>query len=86
MPRFDGGHDWSNRTPIGNDCSAPVQVDVLLVKAGSRRYMLDAAEFWAMRELVELSKGAFSSLPGWLNAILQRATDLTTSCLLAHSV
>lgn len=57
-----------------------------MAKAGSRRYMLDAAEFWAMRELVELSKGAFSSLPGWLSAILQRATDLTTSCLLAHNV
>ncbi|KAK9806595.1 hypothetical protein WJX73_006216 [Symbiochloris irregularis] len=66
--------------------SAMAQVDALLAKAGSRRYMLDAAEFWAMRELVELSKGAFSSLPGWLSAILQRASDLTTSCLLAHNV
>ena len=61
-----------------------VQAEKLLEKANRRRYLLESAAFWAMRELVELSKGAFSSLPGWLAAIAQHAADIHTSSLLAH--
>ena len=35
-----------------------------------------------MRELVELSKGAFSRLPAWLEAAAARAASLATSALL----
>ena len=61
-----------------------LQAELLMTKASRRRYLLESAEFWAMRELVELSKGAFSSLPAWLAAIVQHAADLTTSSLLAQ--
>ena len=61
------------------------QVEKLMVKASGRRYLLESADFWAMRDLVELSKGAFSSLPGWLAAVVQHVSDLTTSSLLAHN-
>jgi run domain Beclin-1 interacting cysteine-rich containing protein len=54
----------------------------LLSAAGPRRYLLESPDFWAMRELVELSKGAFSGLPAWLEAAAQRAASLATSCLL----
>jgi hypothetical protein len=54
----------------------------LLVAAGPRRYLLESAEFWAMRDLVELSKGAFSELPSWLEAAAKRASELATSALL----
>lgn len=56
-----------------------VQAEKLLDRAGHRRYLLESTEFWAMRELVELSKGAFSSLPGWLAAMIQHAASLTLS-------
>jgi hypothetical protein len=44
--------------------------------------LLESPEFWAMRELVELSKGAFSRLPAWLEAAAERAASLATSALL----
>ncbi|KAK9917040.1 hypothetical protein WJX75_000268 [Coccomyxa subellipsoidea] len=54
----------------------------LLAGAGPRRYLLESPDFWAMRELVELSKGAFSRLPAWLEAAAARAASLATSALL----
>ncbi len=59
-----------------------VQAKRLLAGAGPRRYLLESPDFWAMRELVELSKGAFSRLPAWLEAAAARAASLATSALL----
>ena len=42
------------------------QVEKLRRHAGRRRYMLESTEFWAMAELEDLSRGAFSQLPAWL--------------------
>jgi hypothetical protein len=58
------------------------QAKQLLAGAGPRRYLLESPDFWAMRELVELSKGAFSRLPAWLEAAAARAASLATSALL----
>lgn len=58
------------------------QAKRLLAASGPRRYLLESPEFWAMRELVELSKGAFSRLPAWLEAAAERAASLATSALL----
>ena len=53
--------------------------------AGPRRYLLESADFWAMRELAELSKGAFSGLPAWLEGRAARTSALATSALLAQT-
>lgn len=58
------------------------QAKRLLAGAGQRRYLLESPDFWAMRELVELSKGAFSRLPAWLEAAAARAAALATDALL----
>jgi hypothetical protein len=60
----------------------PRQVERLLSSAGGGRYLLESADFWALRELEDLSKGAFSELPGWLEAAARRASSLATSTLL----
>lgn len=62
-----------------------MQVERLLVTAGHRRYMLESADFWALSELADLSKGALSELPRFLAAAAQRATALATSSLLDAS-
>ena len=54
----------------------------LLAASGHRRYLLESADFWALAELVDLSKGAFSEQPRFLAAAAQRATALATSTLL----
>lgn len=54
----------------------------LLAAAGPRRYLLESADFWAMRDLVELSKGAFSELPSWLDSAASRTSSLATRALL----
>lgn len=72
------------RAAVASALGCGEQVEKLMAKASGRRYLLESAEFWAMREMVELSKGAFSSLPSWLSAIVQHASDLTTSSLLAQ--
>ena len=59
-----------------------LQAKRLLGAAGLRRYLLESPDFWAMRELRELSKGAFSQLPAWLEAVAQKAAQLATSALL----
>ena len=59
-----------------------MQVRRLLGAAGPRRYLLESPDFWAMRELRELSKGAFSQLPAWLENVAQKAAQLATSALL----
>ncbi|KAK9812803.1 hypothetical protein WJX72_004085 [[Myrmecia] bisecta] len=59
------------------------KVERLLTAAGPKRYLLESADFWAMRDLTELSKGAFSELPQWLNAAAERASALATTALLA---
>ena len=53
-----------------------------MAAAGVRRYLLESPDFWAMRELRELSKGAFSQLPAWLETVAQKAAQLATSALL----
>ena len=59
-----------------------LQVERLLAAAGGRRYLLESADFWALSELEDLSKGAFSELPRFLAAAAQRSTALATSTLL----
>ncbi|QDZ22528.1 hypothetical protein A3770_08p50460 [Chloropicon primus] len=49
----------------------------LLNALGSRSYLLENVEFWSLRDLMDLSKGAFAELPGLLDnfeAKLQQAT------------
>jgi len=55
----------------------------LLKAAGPRRYLLETHEFWAMRELVELSKGAYSRLPSWLDTVCERASNLAISAIVS---
>ena len=59
------------------------QADKLRLHAGRRAYLLEGADFWAMTELVEMSRGAFSQLPTWLQSASDRAASLATACLLA---
>ncbi|KAJ9518700.1 hypothetical protein QJQ45_018718, partial [Haematococcus lacustris] len=49
--------------------------------AGNRAYLMDPglSDFWAMRDLAELSKGAFSQLPPWLEAAAMRAAALAAA-------
>lgn len=37
--------------------------------AGMRAHLLAGSEFWSLRDLEDVSKGAFSDLPSWLEAV-----------------
>mmetsp|Transcript_14744 Transcript_14744/g.46951 ORF Transcript_14744/g.46951 Transcript_14744/m.46951 type:complete len:685 (+) Transcript_14744:62-2116(+) len=50
----------------------------LLQGTGTRRYLLEGSEFWAMRELVEISKGG--ELGKWLKVVLQKLQAHSASC------
>ena len=54
-------------------------------QAGRRAYLLEGPDFWAMTELLEMSRGAFSQLPAWLKAASEQACSLATACLLADA-
>ena len=45
------------------------KLDSLLRSAGRLRYLCETPSFWAMRELCDLGKGAFSELPGYLDRL-----------------
>ncbi|XP_068638891.1 uncharacterized protein [Aristolochia californica] len=49
---------------------------------GSRRYLLESNEFFALRDLVDLSKGAFSGLPVLVENISRKILEhITQQCL-----
>ncbi|KAF5200054.1 Differentially expressed in fdcp 8-like protein [Thalictrum thalictroides] len=54
---------------------------------GSRRYLLESNEFFALRDLVDLSKGAFSALPVMVKAVSTKILDhITQQCLICCDV
>ncbi|XP_002983836.2 uncharacterized protein LOC9644555 [Selaginella moellendorffii] len=59
-------------------CPSRSRIQQLL---GSRRYLLEQNDFYALRDLTDLSKGAFAVLPGLLQATLEKLTlHITRKC------
>ncbi|KAL9239609.1 hypothetical protein vseg_013917 [Gypsophila vaccaria] len=51
-------------------------------KLGYRKYLLETNDFFALRDLVDLSKGAFAALPSILEAVLKKMQEhITELCL-----
>lgn len=48
-------------------CPVRARVQAMM---GSRRYLLESNDFFALRDLADLSKGAFAVLPGYMRAVL----------------
>lgn len=49
---------------------------------GYRKYLLETNDFFALRDLVDLSKGAFAALPAILEAVLKKIEEhITELCL-----
>uniref|UniRef100_A0A1D1Z2Q9 Pleckstrin y domain-containing family M member 3 n=1 Tax=Anthurium amnicola TaxID=1678845 RepID=A0A1D1Z2Q9_9ARAE len=52
---------------------------------GSRRYLLENNEFFALRDLVDLSKGAFSALPALVKTVEIKILDhIAQQCLICY--
>ncbi|XP_078431155.1 phox (PX) domain-containing protein isoform X2 [Wolffia australiana] len=52
---------------------------------GNRRYLLDFNDFFAMRDLVDLSKGAFSGLPTLVETVEKKIlTHIAQQCLICY--
>ncbi|XP_066309006.1 uncharacterized protein [Miscanthus floridulus] len=57
----------------------------ILKGLGVRRYLLDGNDFFALRDLVDLSKGAFAALPVKVQTISNRILEhITEQCLLCY--
>lgn len=69
--------------PTQNPASAKA-VAAYLHRAGPRAYLLQGADFWALRDLKDLSQGAFSELPTWLARASDAAASLATSALVGR--
>ncbi|KNA09203.1 hypothetical protein SOVF_155770 isoform B [Spinacia oleracea] len=51
-------------------------------RLGYRKYLLESNDFFALRDLVDLSKGAFAALPAILEAVLKKIQEhITELCL-----
>jgi hypothetical protein len=57
-------------------------VSRLLAAAGGRSYLLGSPDFWCLRDLEEVSKGAFSVLLTWMDAAAKKVDDLATATLM----
>ncbi|XP_023752335.1 uncharacterized protein LOC111900688 [Lactuca sativa] len=54
---------------------------------GSRRYILESSDFFALKDLVDLSKGIFSALPVMVETISKKIVDhITDECLICYDV
>ncbi|KAK9278923.1 hypothetical protein L1049_028504 [Liquidambar formosana] len=54
---------------------------------GSRRYLLESNDFFALRDLIDLSKGAFAALPVMIETVLRKILDhITERCLICCDV
>ncbi|KAL3696327.1 hypothetical protein R1sor_010403 [Riccia sorocarpa] len=65
-------------------CPARTRIQSML---GSRRYLLENSDFCALRDLVDLSKGAFAVLPGYMRAVLMKlSSHITRECFLCREL
>lgn len=54
---------------------------------GSRRYLLENSDFFALRDLVDLSKGAFAALPSLMETLCQKIyVHITQQCSICREV
>ncbi|KAG8378861.1 hypothetical protein BUALT_Bualt07G0028700 [Buddleja alternifolia] len=54
---------------------------------GSRRYLLDSNDFFALRDLIDLSKGVFSALPVMVETVSRKIEEhITEQCLVCYDV
>ncbi|KAF8390443.1 hypothetical protein HHK36_024969 [Tetracentron sinense] len=54
---------------------------------GSRRYLLESNDFFALRDLVDLSKGAFAALPVMVESVSRKILEhITEQCLICCDV
>ncbi|KAG0558338.1 hypothetical protein KC19_10G020500 [Ceratodon purpureus] len=54
---------------------------------GSRRYLLESNDFYALRDLTDLSKGAFAGLPAFMNTLLEKLTvHVKRECSICHEM
>ncbi|XP_048329064.2 uncharacterized protein LOC125422292 isoform X2 [Ziziphus jujuba] len=54
---------------------------------GSRRYLLESNDFFALRDLIDLSKGAFAVLPVMVETVLKKILEhITEQCLICCDV
>lgn len=49
---------------------------------GEYGHLLENPDYWAMRDLYELSKGVLSHLPKWIDSAKEDAKKLATSTVL----
>ncbi|KAG6554592.1 hypothetical protein Mapa_003610 [Marchantia paleacea] len=65
-------------------CPARTRIQTML---GSRRYLLENNDFCALRDLADLSKGAFAVLPGYMRAVLLKlSSHITRECFLCREL
>nr|XP_043607690.1 uncharacterized protein LOC122579568 [Erigeron canadensis] len=54
---------------------------------GSRRYLLESSDFFALKDLVDLSKGVFAALPVMVETISKKIVHhITDECLICYDV
>ncbi|XP_033516746.1 uncharacterized protein [Nicotiana tomentosiformis] len=54
---------------------------------GSRRYILEGNDFFALRDLIDLSKGVFAALPVMVDTVLRKIVEhITDQCLICYDV
>ncbi|VFQ95635.1 unnamed protein product [Cuscuta campestris] len=54
---------------------------------GSRRYLLEGSDFFALRDLIDLSKGVFAALPVMVETISRKITEhIAEQCLICCDV
>uniref|UniRef100_A0A2N9HVE2 PX domain-containing protein n=1 Tax=Fagus sylvatica TaxID=28930 RepID=A0A2N9HVE2_FAGSY len=54
---------------------------------GSRRYLLESNDFFALRDLIDLSKGAFAALPVMVETVSRKILEhITEQCLICCDV
>lgn len=54
---------------------------------GSRRYILDSNDFFALRDLIDLSRGIFSALPVMVETVSRKVHEhITEQCLVCYDV
>ncbi|KAL3824848.1 hypothetical protein ACJIZ3_020877 [Penstemon smallii] len=54
---------------------------------GSRRYILDSNDFFALKDLIDLSKGVFSALPVMVETVSRKIEEhITEQCLVCYDI
>eukprot|EP01026_Neomeris_dumetosa_P078309 TRINITY_DN8464_c1_g1_i5.p1 TRINITY_DN8464_c1_g1~~TRINITY_DN8464_c1_g1_i5.p1 ORF type:complete len:461 (+),score=48.58 TRINITY_DN8464_c1_g1_i5:722-2104(+) len=72
----------ANALKIAGNAGDAGRAEAFLRTLGERRYLVERPEYYSVRDLTDISKGAFAELPDWLEGVNRRCRNIAARAVL----